>query len=71
MGSLKKGGMVRRCYLYPVVTVILAVYNTVPSINMGMYIAIIRPPTNTPKIDMIMGSMRELRLSTALSTAAS
>ena len=33
--------------------------------------AIMRPPINTPNTDMMMGSISELRLSTALSTAAS
>lgn len=70
-GSEKKGGMVRSCYLDQVAVVILSVYITDPSINMGIYIAIIKPPTKTPRIDMIMGSISELRLSTALSTAAS
>ena len=38
---------------------------------MGRYIAIMSPPTNTPSIDMISGSIRELKLSMALSTDAS
>jgi hypothetical protein len=63
--------MARSCYLCQVRNVILSVYITDPSINMGMYIATIKPPTKTPRIDIIMGSIRELRLSTALSTAAS
>jgi hypothetical protein len=33
---------------------------TEPSMKMGKYITIISPPTNTPSIDMIMGSMSEL-----------
>jgi hypothetical protein len=33
---------------------------TEPSMKMGKYIAIIIPPTNTPSIDTIMGSMSEL-----------
>ena len=70
-GSVKKGGMVRSYYLDQVAGGILSVYTTDPSINMGRYIAIIKPPTKTPSMDMIMGSISELRLSTALSTAAS
>ena len=44
---------------------------TEPSIKIGRYMAIISPPIRTPSIDIIMGSRRELKLSTALSTAAS
>ena len=43
---------------------------TEPSIKMGRYIAIMSTPNNTPSLDMISGSIRELKLSMALLTAA-
>ena len=44
---------------------------TDPSIKIGRYMAIMRPPIKSPNTDIMMGSISELRLSTALSTAAS
>ena len=42
-----------------------------PSLKIGRYIAITRPPTSTPRITMISGSSRLDIASTALSTSAS
>ena len=41
------------------------------SSQIGRYMATIRPPTKMPKTAMIMGSRRDVRLSTKLSTASS
>ena len=46
-------------------------HTTAPSLKIGRYIAITRPPTSTPRIAMISGSSRLDMLSTALSTSAS
>ena len=46
-------------------------YTTAPSLKIGRYIAMTRPPTSTPRIAMISGSSRLDMLSTALSTSAS
>ena len=42
---------------------------TDPSMKIGKYMAIMSPPIKTPSTDMIRGSINELKLSTALSTA--
>jgi hypothetical protein len=44
---------------------------TAPSLKMGRYMAMTRPPTSTPRITMISGSSRLERPSTAASTSAS
>ena len=38
--------------------------------KIGRYIAIINPPISAPNTDMMIGSINELKLSTALSTAS-
>ncbi len=42
-----------------------------PSLKIGRYIAMTRPPTSTPRIAMISGSSKLLIASTAASTSAS
>src|SRR5262249_55837328 len=44
---------------------------TVMSLNIGRYMAITMPPTIPPMITIIMGSMIEVSVSTAVSTSAS
>ncbi len=44
---------------------------TAPSLKIGRYIAMTRPPTSTPRIAMISGSSKLDMASTALSTSAS
>ncbi len=44
---------------------------TAPSLKIGRYIAMTRPPTSTPRIAMISGSSSDDIASTALSTSAS
>jgi hypothetical protein len=44
---------------------------TAPILKIGRYMATTRPPTSTPRMAMIIGSSRLLRLSTALSTSSS
>ena len=46
-------------------------HTTEPSLKIGRYIAITRPPTSTPSTAMISGSSRLDIASTALSTSAS
>src|SRR5690606_37242738 len=43
---------------------------TEPILKIGRYMATTRPPTRTPRIAMIIGSSKLLRLSTALSTSS-
>ena len=44
---------------------------TAPSLKIGRYMAMTRPPTSTPRIAMISGSSKLLIASTAASTSAS
>ena len=46
-------------------------YTTAPNWKIGRYIAIIKPPTKTPSTDIISGSIKAVKPSTALSTSAS
>ena len=56
---------------FAVIDKIDILYTTCPSWKIGRYIAIIKPPTSTPSIDIIMGSISEDRESTLLSTSSS
>ena len=44
---------------------------TAPSLKIGRYIAMTRPPTSTPRIAMMSGSSSDERPSTAVSTSSS
>src|SRR5487761_693281 len=44
--------------------------NALPRLKMGRYMATTSPPTSTPRITMMKGSMRLDMLSTALSTSS-
>ena len=44
---------------------------TEPSLKIGRYIEITRPPMTTPRKRMTIGSIRAVRLATALSTSSS